>query len=91
MSTSSLCALCSTPLLIPSASGDAGPSHIPDDVHLICDDHFHWECLVHHYESHPSSNAAARACPTCGKSVLSRDGRFLVDVRNEGGCGNPHE
>ncbi|KAL8287032.1 hypothetical protein RQP46_004038 [Phenoliferia psychrophenolica] len=86
MTNASLCALCSTPLLIPSASPDAGPSHVPDDVHLACNCHFHWECLTDHYESHPTSSSSSRSCPSCGGNVLSQaDGRFLVNVTNEGG------
>ncbi|KAK4695744.1 hypothetical protein P7C70_g8495, partial [Phenoliferia sp. Uapishka_3] len=81
MTSTPSCALCAEPLLIPSQDS-TGPSTIPDDVHLVCNCHFHWDCITEHFEELPSSS---RSCPACKSSVLSRDGRFLVDVRNEGG------
>lgn len=67
-----------------------GPSSqtVPDDVHLSCGDHFHWECLLEAYE--------LDKCPTCARGITSSPAagsasaaaanpRILVDMNNEGG------
>jgi hypothetical protein len=75
-----MCGICREPLLI-SSDADEGPSEIIDDVELKCSHHFHWECVMTH--AREAGNVAA--CPLCGQSVLNDHGRFLVDIRNEGG------
>lgn len=93
------CGLCHQPLLIPQASLPAGerfsssddedddiPSHMIDDVELLCGDHFHWDCLIQVSKLTPAEGL--RSCPTCRKDVLTmtEEGeKLLVQVRNEGG------
>ena len=69
----------------------AGPSEshahtVPNDVHLSCGDHFHWECLLDAYE--------ISKCPHCERDITSSlaagsssaaTPQILVDLRNEGG------
>lgn len=63
---------------------------VPDDVHLPCGCHFHWQCLLDSYE--------LETCPSCSRSIVSYPQgagsslndqavtpRILVDILNEGG------
>ncbi|KAK3657499.1 hypothetical protein LTR56_002273 [Elasticomyces elasticus] len=60
---------------------------VPDDVHLPCGDHFHWECLLEAYEY--------TTCPKCNQSIVSSppgsssnsepEERIIVNLNNEGG------
>ena len=66
------------------------PKTVPDDVHLPCNHHFHWECLLDSYDS-PS-------CPACSSPLITTppsaaastsihppEERILVNLHNEGG------
>ncbi|KAK5682300.1 hypothetical protein LTS10_005426 [Elasticomyces elasticus] len=96
-----LCAHCSKPLTIsvqPDSDDEQedandGPMDVdsdetvPDDVHLPCGDHFHWECLLEAYEY--------TTCPKCNQSIVSSppgsssnaepEERIIVNLNNEGG------
>lgn len=69
-----------------------------DDVELYCGPsgsgpgghHAHWTCLVDHAIQTRTRSAvpvfpAVTTCAVCGQNVLHSSGRFIVDVRNEGG------
>ncbi|KAK5731605.1 hypothetical protein LTR17_011197 [Elasticomyces elasticus] len=96
-----LCAHCSKPLTI-SVQPDSDDEQedpndgsmdvdsdetVPDDVHLPCGDHFHWECLLEAYEY--------TTCPKCNRSIVSSppgsssksepEERIIVNLNNEGG------
>ena len=93
------CAKCSGPLEIEVGLSDEsdvetdGPSQdhatetVPDDVHLPCGCHFHWECLLDSYE--------VETCPVCSRSIVSNlsssstsdnpTQQIIVDLTNEGG------
>ncbi|TKA77787.1 hypothetical protein B0A55_04679 [Friedmanniomyces simplex] len=91
-----LCAHCQKPLTItiePESDDedadddvpmDSEPDTLPDDVHLPCGDHFHWECLLEAYEY--------SKCPACNRSIVassssssSAEEQIIVDLNNEGG------
>ncbi|KAK4974553.1 hypothetical protein LTR42_005198 [Elasticomyces elasticus] len=96
-----LCAHCSKPLTIsvqPDSDDEQEDSNhgsmdvdsdetVPDDVHLPCGDHFHWECLLEAYEY--------TTCPKCNQSIVSSppgsssnsepEERIIVNLNNEGG------
>ncbi|KAK3617115.1 hypothetical protein LTR56_025521 [Elasticomyces elasticus] len=96
-----LCAHCSKPLTISvqpdSDDEQEDPTNgsmdvdsdetVPDDVHLPCGDHFHWECLLEAYEY--------TTCPKCNRSIVSSppgsssnsepEERIIVNLNNEGG------
>ncbi|KAK4893711.1 hypothetical protein LTR27_007958 [Elasticomyces elasticus] len=96
-----LCAHCSKPLTISvqpdSDDEQEDPNNgsmdvdsdetVPDDVHLPCGDHFHWECLLEAYEY--------TTCPKCNQSIVSSppgsssnsepEERIIVNLNNEGG------
>ncbi|KAI9707360.1 MAG: hypothetical protein M1836_000320 [Candelina mexicana] len=54
---------------------------VPDDVHLSCGCHFHWQCLLDAY--------TVTECPKCCSSLLSissiSEQQVLCTLRNEGG------
>ncbi|EME42173.1 hypothetical protein DOTSEDRAFT_133182 [Dothistroma septosporum NZE10] len=69
-------------------SGGSSSQTVPDDVHLKCGDHFHWECLLEAYE--------LDKCPTCARDITSAPAagsssaaasnpQILVNMNNEGG------
>jgi hypothetical protein len=96
----SACAKCNNPLVVEigpdedpdiemsaSQPGDTTET-FPDDVHLSCGCHFHWECLLDSYE--------LAKCPNCSNEIISSppsgssgaaEGaqQILVDLNNEGG------
>jgi hypothetical protein len=76
------CALCNKPLLVPS-SNDQTASFIIDDVELLCQHHFHMNCII---EDAKSRGDIRDQCALCSEHVLDQDGAFMVTVRNEGGC-----
>ncbi|KIJ67621.1 hypothetical protein HYDPIDRAFT_108490 [Hydnomerulius pinastri MD-312] len=92
------CMFCTEPLRISSPEDDAdsefegGPSTIIDDVELYCGPpgsgpsghHAHWSCLINQGKEIRASSGGAR-CLVCGQNTLDVSGRFIVDVRNEGG------
>ena len=63
------------------ASSGAG-SYVDDDVHLCCDCHFHWQCLL-------DESYELTSCPNCKQNVISADPngnqQLLCDLKNEGG------
>ncbi len=70
-----------------SSSGNTSKT-IPDDVHLSCGDHLHWECLIDSYE--------ISKCPVCSKDIVSyptagssstesQQQQIIVNLNNEGG------
>ncbi|KAF2772510.1 hypothetical protein EJ03DRAFT_186250 [Teratosphaeria nubilosa] len=84
----SLCARCHTPLTIdipasPSSDTEAPTSSntttttIPDDVHLPCNDHLHWTCLL--------DSPDPTTCPACAHPLLTPHHPLLVNLHNEGG------
>ncbi|KAF2478353.1 uncharacterized protein BDR25DRAFT_206048 [Lindgomyces ingoldianus] len=67
-----------------SSSGKApaaAPQTVPDDLHLNCGCHFHWQCLLEAYQ--------VTECPNCGKNIatISSNGtqQVFCDLHNEGG------
>ncbi|KAF2263949.1 hypothetical protein CC78DRAFT_560540 [Lojkania enalia] len=94
----STCVACQQPLLIElepeededvemggSSSGKGravGLETVPDDVHLNCGCHFHWQCLLEAYQ--------ITQCPNCGKEIASHSPngcmQVLCDLDNEGGA-----
>jgi hypothetical protein len=94
------CAKCDKPLIVEispeddsdvemgaSYPGDTTES-FPDDVHLSCGCHFHWECLLDSYE--------ITKCPSCSRDIVSSPASgsssdagtqqtIIVDLYNEGG------
>ncbi|KAJ4303253.1 hypothetical protein N0V90_002146 [Kalmusia sp. IMI 367209] len=67
-----------------SSSGKApaaAPETVPDDVHLNCGCHFHWDCLLEAYQ--------ITECPACGKNIASTSSagtqQVLCNLNNEGG------
>ncbi|CAK3906586.1 Hypothetical predicted protein [Lecanosticta acicola] len=98
-STSS-CAKCEKPLEVEIESldddeeedGDVSMSAsntetVPDDVHLSCGDHFHWECLLDTYELDkcPKCSRDIVSYPASGSSSTAAEPEILVDLKNEGG------
>ncbi|KAF2730901.1 hypothetical protein EJ04DRAFT_499714 [Polyplosphaeria fusca] len=89
------CVSCHRPLVIElepeededvemSGSGKApaeDPDTAPDDVHLNCGCHFHWQCLLEAYE--------ITECPNCGKNLQTTapddTPQILCTLNNEGG------
>ncbi|PSN61457.1 hypothetical protein BS50DRAFT_680882 [Corynespora cassiicola Philippines] len=58
----------------------AGPETVPDDVHLNCGCHFHWDCLLEAYQ--------VTECPSCGKNIATSTPtgqQVLCSLNNEGG------
>ena len=57
-------------------------SLIDDDVHLTCNCHFHWQCLL-------DSTYEIADCPNCKTDVTSIDSngsqRLICNLNNEGG------
>ncbi|KAK5138007.1 hypothetical protein LTR08_005804 [Meristemomyces frigidus] len=65
-----------------SSSARPTPTTVPDDVHLPCACHFHWECLLDSF--------SYSTCPHCAQSIIapassSSAEKILVDLNNEGG------
>ncbi|KAF2421849.1 hypothetical protein EJ08DRAFT_672895 [Tothia fuscella] len=64
-----------------NSNTDSKTETVPDDVHLNCGCHFHWECLLDAY--------TVTECPHCNKSLVttSDDGteQVLCNLNNEGG------
>ncbi|GAB7360477.1 hypothetical protein MBLNU230_g8428t1 [Neophaeotheca triangularis] len=95
------CAKCSGLLVIDLADSDSEGDNpmsndnntIPDDVHLPCACHFHWECLVDNYElgKCPSCSANITSTPSATASSSSSTPsqepkqQVLVTLHNEGG------
>lgn len=95
----STCAKCHDPLVHEIEDSDnesiqlnpaATPSTVPDDVHLPCNDHFHWECLLE------AQSYELSKCPACNtditfheasssSSTASSNPQILVNLNNEGG------
>ncbi|KAF2487171.1 hypothetical protein BDY17DRAFT_4782 [Neohortaea acidophila] len=64
-----------------SSSGN-NTQTIPDDVHLPCGCHFHWQCLLDSYE--------LSKCPHCSTEIVSSppstsQQQIIVNLTNEGG------
>ncbi|KXT08492.1 hypothetical protein AC579_3904 [Pseudocercospora musae] len=98
-SSSPVCAKCSQTLEVTidntsddgedaSMNDDGTKEKVPDDVHLPCGDHFHWECLLDSYE--------LDKCPACSHNIITsapsessssspQPQQILVDLNNEGG------
>ncbi|KAH7118731.1 hypothetical protein B0J11DRAFT_508834 [Dendryphion nanum] len=69
---------------IASSSGKApaaASETVPDDVHLNCGCHFHWQCLLEAYQ--------ITQCPNCSQNIASTSAtgqqQVLCDLNNEGG------
>lgn len=60
---------------------------VPDDVHLSCGDHFHWECLLESYEISkcPACSRDITSNTSSGSSATASNAKILVDLNNEGG------
>ena len=94
------CAKCNNPLEVeipPDSDSDtemdASAQTIPDDVHLPCNCHLHWECLLDNYD--------ISTCPSCNRNVTStapsgpsgssgssggnEAQQIIVNLNNEGG------
>ncbi|CZT14274.1 uncharacterized protein RCC_00249 [Ramularia collo-cygni] len=98
----SVCAKCNKPLEVEvdnfdsddedvemsggSSSAQQASHTVPDDVHLPCGDHFHWECLLDSYElsTCPKCSTDISSMPASG-SASSAIPQILVDLNNEGG------
>ena len=82
------CGICSEYLHIPSSDEQDAP-YVIDDVELHCGPpgspasghHFHWGCIT----EWAKSGGDKRYCPLCRRNTLDENGRFIADVRNEGG------
>lgn len=87
-----VCAKCQQPLEVrigPDEDEDVEniAETFPDDVHLPCGCHFHWECLLDSYE--------LATCPHCSRGIISSlppgslpnnaTEQLIVDLTNEGG------
>jgi hypothetical protein len=100
----SLCAKCHTPLTVEiepdedeneesmAGSSSNNASHtVPDDVHLPCNCHFHWECLLESYELDKCPHCTREIVtvsdhrPTPFSSSASPTQQILVNLSNEGG------
>lgn len=95
------CAKCSQPLIVEigpdedsdvemgaSSPGDKLSETFPDDVHLSCGCHFHWECLLESYELSKCPNCSHEivSSPASGSSSAAEEQqRIIVDLNNEGG------
>ncbi|KAH0827408.1 hypothetical protein J3R83DRAFT_4064 [Lanmaoa asiatica] len=77
-----------------------GAATVIDDVELYCGPpgsgpgghHAHWTCLIDHAKqartrgvTSPMLVTGGSPCVVCGQNTLDSSGRFVVDVRNEGG------
>ncbi|KAL1646329.1 hypothetical protein SLS58_003286 [Diplodia intermedia] len=64
-----------------SSAAASAKKTVPDDVHLNCGCHYHWECLLDAY--------SVTDCPNCQASIVSTapDGgqQVLSHIHNEGG------
>ncbi|KAF2083253.1 hypothetical protein K490DRAFT_60648 [Saccharata proteae CBS 121410] len=64
-----------------SAAAAAAPKTLPDDLHLNCGCHFHWQCLLDAY--------TVTECPHCGTDISSTGPhggpQVLCNLNNEGG------
>ncbi|GME28983.1 uncharacterized protein LTHEOB_848 [Neofusicoccum parvum] len=64
-----------------SSAQQSASKTVPDDVHLNCGCHYHWECLLDAY--------SVTDCPNCHSSIVSvaPDGgqQVLSNIHNEGG------
>lgn len=77
--------------------GQGEAATVIDDVELYCDPpgsgpgghHAHWTCLIEHAMQARAGavvpGPSFTTCRVCGRNVLDPSGRFVVDVRNEGG------
>jgi len=73
-------------------SSSRAPTHsadqtMPDDCHLHCGCHFHWDCLL--------ENLKSTTCPACGTDLAttspSGQTQLLCDLHNEGGLQKDHD
>ena len=78
---------------------EAEAATVIDDVELYCGrpgsgpggHHAHWTCLIDYAQQArapsvmPAQSPILTTCPACGENTLNESGRFIVDVRNEGG------
>ncbi|WPH00275.1 Hypothetical protein R9X50_00309900 [Acrodontium crateriforme] len=94
------CAKCKDPLVVEielddddmnmagGSSSASSPPTVPDDVHLPCNCHVHWDCLTTFPES-MSSEAQLTQCPACAQQLLTTSShgmpQILVEYHNEGG------
>jgi hypothetical protein len=102
MASSSLCVACNDPLemLIHDSDSDsesnsqAGPSSssaskqetVPDDLHLPCNCHFHWQCLL---DASPHV-ATTLSCPNCNAPLASSTPpQITATYTSEGGASEP--
>ncbi|KAF2661711.1 hypothetical protein K491DRAFT_700776 [Lophiostoma macrostomum CBS 122681] len=57
------------------------PTIVPDDVHLNCGCHFHWQCLLEAYQ--------VTECPNCSQNISTTSSsggpQVLCNLNNEGG------
>ncbi|KAF2195856.1 hypothetical protein K469DRAFT_545859 [Zopfia rhizophila CBS 207.26] len=57
------------------------PETVPDDLHLNCGCHFHWQCLLEAYQ--------ITECPNCGRNIATTSPtgqqQVLCNLHNEGG------
>ena len=84
------CVICETSLILrvddeeqdDDLNGSNNNVHIDDDVHLKCNCHFHWQCLL-------DSSFDLSACPNCNTNITSIDPdgsqKILCNLHNEGG------
>jgi len=70
-----------------SAASHSADQTIPDDCHLHCGCHFHWDCLLENFKS--------TSCPGCGTDLAttlsSGQTQLLCDLHNEGGLQRDHD
>ena len=73
-------------------SSSRAPTHsadqtMPDDCHLHCGCHFHWDCLLENFKS--------TSCPGCGTDLAtttsSGQTQLLCNLHNEGGLQRDHD
>ncbi|KAL2115462.1 hypothetical protein VTJ04DRAFT_9717 [Mycothermus thermophilus] len=95
--TTSTCQSCHDPLFFtPDPDSDAGSnpdaaadeSPVPDDLHLPCGCHFHWQCLI----DQASSILSSLACPNCSSPLTissAAGGSSSSSAAATGAAGNP--
>jgi hypothetical protein len=80
------CAACQQPLILiiqdeeNTSVSSSQDFTVPDDVHLQCNCHFHWQCLLDAYQ--------ITECPNCERQISTiKDGHeeVICSLNNEGG------
>ncbi|PKS07455.1 hypothetical protein jhhlp_006059 [Lomentospora prolificans] len=77
------CKACDEPLLLSVVDSDdegnssAAGASVPDDLHLPCDCHFHWQCLL----DRATDVVSSLRCPACGSALAQAAGSSSSSAR----------